>query len=316
MDFAQNGASYLDIHGNSNYNTGSSVLTYNQVPNYLVVTLNWRDHSDEFGTRPDADSFVPKLYISTSTSELTEANSKDVTGSDYTITENGNTWTIIFKDTTARQEQVGSYRYLWLSWDGDGKYLKYLNEDKQYYYSGGFVPYLDLRSYSSPNLSFTALPSFVVATLNWLDQGDAAGLRPNPTPEAFVPTLHFSNSSTSVTGTTEITTGDYEIRDNGNNTWSIIFWDTDLPYKIPNSWRYIWLTWQDAEKETQFYANQATTNNDYGYTTSSVHNSYNYGGDNKLTFNCISFPRFSSKIQHFLRMFFISYIINSKFSTA
>ncbi len=282
VDFAQNGASYLDIHGNSNYNTGSSVLTYNQVPNYLVVTLNWRDHSDEFGTRPDADSFVPKLYISTSTSELTAENSKDVTGSDYTITENGNTWTIIFKDTTARQEQVGSYRYLWLSWDGDGKYL---NKYKQYYYSGGFVPYLDLRSYSSPNLSFTALPSFVVATLNWLDQGNAAGLRPNPTPEAFVPTLHFSTSSTSVTGTTEITTGDYEIRDNGNNTWSIIFWNTDLPYKIPNSWRYIWLTWRDAEKETQFYANQATTNNDYGYTTSSVHSSYNYGGDNKLTFN-------------------------------
>ncbi len=83
-----------------------------------------------------------------------------------------------------------------------------------------------------------------------------------------------------------MTTGDYTIRDNGDNTWTVVFWETDLPYQISNNqtWFYIWLTWKDTEQETQFYANDATSNSEYGYTYSSVIRSYNYGGENKLSF--------------------------------
>ena len=275
--YAQSGVTYNSL---TSYNTGASVLPYNQVPKALNVTINWRDNGNEFNLRPDASAFQPKLYVSSSTSALTESNSKEVTGDDYTITENGNTWKIVFNNTTARDEQ-NSYRYLWLTWDGNGDYL---NETKAYYYSGGNVPYVDLMSYSTADVTFAAMPAYVAATLTWNDQGDAAGLRPRPDPEAFDATLHFSTSSSSIAGDTVITTGDYTIRDNENNTWTILFRNTDLPLKLTGGTRYIWLTWTDREKETQFYANGATATTEYGYTYSSANYNYTYSGESKLSF--------------------------------
>ncbi len=279
LTFSQSGVSYIDL---SNYST-STTFTYNAVPNYVSARIYWRDNGDQQSARPDPTAFQPRLLLSNSTNELTDDNSRDVTGTNYSVTDNGdNTWTILFRDTAVRSEQniAGGWRYLWLTWDGDGRYM---NEAGKTYRINGYYPYLDLNSYSTPVLPYRAFPTYAVATLTWQDQSDAAGMR--PTPENFKPTLHLSNSSSAIAGDLEITTGDnYTVTDNGNGTWTVVFWDTDLHWKLTSGTRYVILTWEDTGKDSQFYANSATASSQYGFTYYGVNYSSSYAGESRLSF--------------------------------
>ena len=283
VTYSQEGVSYRNVVNNTGLSDfpSSTELLYTAIPNYLTVTLQWEDNKNELKTRPDANNFQPKLILSTSTSSLTNENSKDVTGSDYTVTDNGNdTWTIVFHDTTARAEKTGNMRYLWLTWDGDGKYL---NEDGKYF-SLNSTPYLNLGNYSSPNLSYVAKPRYVIANLTWYDNGDAAGLR--PLSENFQPTLFYSNNTTAVDEANQLPAGNYDIIDNGNGSWTIVFWDSNIRYQLSSSRSfYIWLNWKDTARETQFYANSAQKSNELGATYSYLY--FSYGAENRLNFKAV-----------------------------
>ena len=282
LTFAQSGVSYVDLY---NY-SAASAIPYTAVPGYLKLTVYWDDFKDEYDTRPDPETVNLKLYLASTTGTLSDGNYIDVTGSDFSITpsDDNSYWTVIFRNTTAREHQNSTWRYLWLTWeDGDGLYL---NEDKKSYTinDSNRNPYRDLNSYSTPNITYYIRPWFVVATLNWKDTGDALGMRPatgGTGSNVFVPKLYLG-STTAADAAKEVTGSNYRIIDNDNNTWTVIFLDTTAR-KVATSAssnRYAWLTWTGSD----VYANSAMTSSELGFTYADI-----YGlGTSRASYNAIT----------------------------
>ena len=280
VTYSQGNVTYVDGYGYT-----SAAIPYTAVPEYLTVKIYWDDFKDQYATRPDPEDVDLRLYLSSSTAALSEGNYTDVTGDGVTITPSSDNsyWTAVFPNTTARSRQTSSMHYLWLTWEnGDGLYL---NEDIKTYSLNDSArnPYRDLASYSTPNLTYYIRPKFVVATLTWKDNGDALGKRPVPTgsgSNVFVPKLYLGTSS-AADASVDVTGTDYTVTDNGDNTWTLIFRDTDARIRTNSgSLRNLWLTWTGSD----VYANSAMTNAEMGFAISDCYSM----GTGRATFNAIT----------------------------